>query len=517
MKVLSEQAIKQAALSYFKTYYKFRPRVSTEQVAQYDMVTETGAIADGYLSFQETDEKRFLATFEATAVGTKHEVEFKILKLRLFWDGAAFSAVLSLIAFAFAYIYKYIDLYQTGIFSSVLLYILPPFIFFYLAFLLICRQLPKYRKIYAIEQFKQYHADEQWVAIGTDVFEDKAHRQYEELKKQCIYNGFGLLEIDEALQARKVIAPSKNLVLTKRKEQNFANQAQVTAERLNKNMQGKFKGFFKNLSNRLPWYRQSRFQGNYYWKHVFVMLSALALIGTIFYQDYLHHRPIDEIEHHEIITQNDIGNIEPEPKLYMIDTSYAPPIKEGDIRFKNKLKIPPKPTFTERKMEEWKERAKKDTSEYTLPKEEVPDRFLPKKKRAETKEEATSNKNLVFKADTLLEKGPETIEMDWSIPPECLAFKNWKEGRFVIQENVFSTVELALARVKQLRANGLDVHLASLMCFEGLAPFYAVIFRDAYLTKARADGQAKHYQRYLKNKRLETGKVLVRQVRIRAF
>ena len=54
---------------------------------------------------------------------------------------------------------------------------------------------PRYRYIYAVEQFKKYHADEQWVAIGEDVFENPNDKYLKELKKQCVYNGFGLISM----------------------------------------------------------------------------------------------------------------------------------------------------------------------------------------------------------------------------------------------------------------------------------------------------------------------------------
>ena len=57
--------------------------------------------------------------------------------------------------------------------------------------------MPRYRSIFAIEQFKQYYADEQWVAIGKDTFSEEEDHFFQELKKQCVYNGFGLLSMDD--------------------------------------------------------------------------------------------------------------------------------------------------------------------------------------------------------------------------------------------------------------------------------------------------------------------------------
>jgi hypothetical protein len=71
------------------------------------------------------------------------------------------------------------------------------------------RRLPRYRYIYAIEQFKQYRANDQWVAYSYDVFSVRDEKRRLELVRQCTRYGFGLLEITAQRKAKLVLAPSR--------------------------------------------------------------------------------------------------------------------------------------------------------------------------------------------------------------------------------------------------------------------------------------------------------------------
>ncbi|MDO8367853.1 MAG: hypothetical protein Q7T20_13715, partial [Saprospiraceae bacterium] len=66
-----------------------------------------------------------------------------------------------------------------------------------------------YRYIFAIQQFKQYFADEQWVAIAEDVFPSPIDPYLLELRNQCVYNGIGLAIVPLEGMVRKVIDPSR--------------------------------------------------------------------------------------------------------------------------------------------------------------------------------------------------------------------------------------------------------------------------------------------------------------------
>jgi hypothetical protein len=81
-------------------------------------------------------------------------------------------------------------------------------LFFGIIWYQLLRRLPRYRYIYAIQQFKQYFADDQWVAYAYDVFAGYEDVYFKELRKQCVYNGFGMLEIDEEEKVKLHMAPS---------------------------------------------------------------------------------------------------------------------------------------------------------------------------------------------------------------------------------------------------------------------------------------------------------------------
>jgi len=67
----------------------------------------------------------------------------------------------------------------------------------------------KYRYIYAIQQFKQYAADEQWIAIAEDVFPSPIDPYLLELRQQCVFSGFGLAIVAEHAETRVLCAPTR--------------------------------------------------------------------------------------------------------------------------------------------------------------------------------------------------------------------------------------------------------------------------------------------------------------------
>jgi hypothetical protein len=71
------------------------------------------------------------------------------------------------------------------------------------------RTWKKYRYIYAIEQFKRYFADEQWIVLGEDVFHHTLDPNYIELKNQCIFNGFGLAIVNKKGETQAIASPSR--------------------------------------------------------------------------------------------------------------------------------------------------------------------------------------------------------------------------------------------------------------------------------------------------------------------
>ena len=215
LEYLSEDTIKRATLAFMKTYYKFRPR-NGETVINYDLMHPSGVILDGQLTFPKEDGSLFVATFEATSTSTAYEILFRIQKKQLIWDGVAAGSLAMLAPIGILWAINMWSLTQLGWAFSILL-IISSFILGFLAHQMFNRNSGRYRYIYAIEQFKQYHADEQWVALGNDVFSEPTDTNFAELKLQCVKNGFGLLTVDKEEHVNLLITPAREEVFGKKR------------------------------------------------------------------------------------------------------------------------------------------------------------------------------------------------------------------------------------------------------------------------------------------------------------
>ncbi|NJN35242.1 MAG: hypothetical protein HC817_14330 [Saprospiraceae bacterium] len=168
MEFLSEDSIKRATLAFLKTYYKFRPR-NGETVVSEDRMHSSGIIVDGYLEFPNENGSPFVATFESTSSFSSSEVRFSLQRQQLLWDSLAVSSILTLTVMLTLWFEELWSVTQMGwVFTFMAITTLMTI--FVIIFHFLCRKAGRYRYIYAIEQFKQYHADEQWIAVGYDVF-----------------------------------------------------------------------------------------------------------------------------------------------------------------------------------------------------------------------------------------------------------------------------------------------------------------------------------------------------------
>lgn len=187
-----------------------------ETIAQTDMLASNGIYADGHLSFPDEQGRIFIATFEATSSNSDYEVKYRLQKKTLFWDAIAIAALICSFTFSFVYAYKFhwIAALNGG-------WILSGLLFYFLIINIIYRKtlwhLPRYRAIFAIERFKQYYADEQWIALGEDVFDNSENPYYKELKKQCVFNGFGLMSVNTEGDILLHITPARAIVYGKKR------------------------------------------------------------------------------------------------------------------------------------------------------------------------------------------------------------------------------------------------------------------------------------------------------------
>ena len=107
--------------------------------------------------------------------------------------------------------------------------------------------LRKKRYIYAIEQFKQYEATEQWIALGEDVFESHLVKDFVELREQCVDNGFGLVMVDKNLDVQMLITPARDAVIENRKGLVFEDQGRIVKTPQNT----VFKKWFRDKTSRI--------------------------------------------------------------------------------------------------------------------------------------------------------------------------------------------------------------------------------------------------------------------------
>lgn len=299
MNNLTEHNIKLASLRYLKEYYKFRPRASETKIHT-DMRGEGNIIADGYLTFLKEDEKPFTATLEATSFSTKSEVRFKLKKEKLVWDCTAIALSLMAILMFVSHFFGFYALLKYGMFLSLVLF----FIFvsgFFGAFWLLLSKLRRYRHIYAIEQFKAYDADEQWVAIGEDVFSSYTDRYFRELQRQCVHFGFGLLVVNEALKPRMLITPARQQIfVSRRRIINFITITEL-GKRLGENR------YLSTLTRPLQsrrlteaqrWLQPYRTQFSHHrrqYPHQMVIIATSSLFLIALFIGELNRRPYREI------------------------------------------------------------------------------------------------------------------------------------------------------------------------------------------------------------------------------
>jgi hypothetical protein len=277
-----------------KTYYKFRPRRG-ETVISYDRAHPSGVIVDGHLEFPKEDGSLFVATFEATSAATSEEVRYSLQRQQLLWDAFAASSVGVVVVMLVLWIYNFWSLNQAGWLFSISLPVTLIFLAV-VAYHMFFRSAGRYRYVYAIEQFKQYHADEQWVAIGFDVFNEGSDPNFMELKNQCVENGFGLVIVDKDEHVNLLITPAREEVFgKKRRSLKFMENPSIHN--------------LRNFSNsNLGRYSRP------YMAQALTCLVSLGVLSGVFYRQW-QARPVDTIlssSQYQEQLQNMVDSLHPE-------------------------------------------------------------------------------------------------------------------------------------------------------------------------------------------------------------
>ena len=456
MEKLTENIIKRIALSYLKVYYKHRPRIG-ETIGQLDLQTQSGIVSDGQLSFVTEEGKNFIAAFEATAYDTRNEVYFQKQNRLLAWDAAAFAAICSMVIIGLFHRYNFLTISQIGVFLTCFSLLLSLFLFALLYRFLFGR-LGRYRYIYAVEQFKKFHADEQWIVVESSVFSGPADPNFLELRKQCILNGFGLLEILSDQQPRLLITPSREVVFEKKRRiaqffQTNKLRKRVAETSVSKNLQKaaeKIKpetGGGKNIRR----YQKSL------WHQLTIISFAFVFIGFIFYRQMLD-RPV--------VVLNENENRE---RLQNLDN----------------------------------QRRETDTFEIDLKNK------VPKSKKPQPYLKIDETKAMEPPAPSASKSKINVADKQGGIDYDCSRFYNLVGVNYILADSEYADFEKAAARLAILRKAKLEANCLWLGCFDAGDDVFVVYLDLIFEDKNAALKMGDEYDKVLKKNKLWSNPISV--------
>ncbi len=440
---ISENIIKKVALRFFRNHYKFRLRRDDQPaVAKYDLNAEGDIIADGYYSFRKTDGSTFVATFEATTLESKKEVLFQAQQKVKLWDSLAFAAMVSTSLLALNFLFSVHELDEREILTRIILLVLA-FIGSLATFYFFAGTNPRYRYIYAIEQFKKYHADEQWIALAYDVFDNSNDPYFAELRKQCAKNGFGLLIVEQNLDTKIVITPSRHDVFKgKRQVIDFSTQA--------KKVKDVSISFFSPVFEFLGLQLYSppkgkptlnRFRKTFYHQMLFVA-SCVAIGAAIIWQElqFVGFKTIEPSEYRSSLAISQSNNVR-EQEEFLGDSASTPKRKKATENFWEKS-------------------------------------VIPEKKNNPT---PSPTKNLEKPKDTLSRRKDESFHIY-----DCSRYSGAKGTYYIIAEGEYATLFHTKTRLRQLFDKNLECGALRQDCFGGRKPGFLVYLGFLYEDKAEA-------------------------------
>ncbi|WP_116125870.1 hypothetical protein [Lewinella sp. IMCC34183] len=211
----SEQQIRGLAINFLRFHYKLRPRFGGSGTRIVDKPHYyQGVLIDARLAYQRPDRTFFTATVEATSVDRQEEILYQVNYYRLGVHAFVLSVLLTA---AFVWVGGGAQVRGWNLwalFGSPQVYavILLCFASLFLAVSALLRRLRTYRYIYAVDQFKHFYADAQWVAYDVAIFSAdswRTRRKFRELERQCVKYGFGMLAVEDDKVVRNVMSPSR--------------------------------------------------------------------------------------------------------------------------------------------------------------------------------------------------------------------------------------------------------------------------------------------------------------------
>ncbi len=506
---LSEDVIKRAALPFLKQYYKYRPNLMENDLEagvyfelQYDLEDEKkGVVIDGLISYKQKNGEYFTAALEASSKEKKDEVIFKIQNTLLIWDGLAIGSVIVNFLFIVLFLTKLIDVRAIGGMliglTSALLITVFTLIFRWL-FSSVYEYVDRYHYIYAVEQFKQYEADEQWIAIGEDVFERQEdgteNVELAELKDQCIKSGFGLLEIRHDLIPTIIITPARKTVIKKRRSLDFTTRSafakKIMASDYTKRARRNFFRFLrKSRINEL------RFTRNYYGQIGILLFSSL-IIAAITWQELsktdVLKQPYEEYVAALNARDYDLWKPEEKNPSDTMDQLFVQPFERLEGNYLNTPKD--RPSFTLKQRTRKQDRSKAD--------EFMPIPIV----EADTSENQSNKEKL--DGFFLLSDG----EIIASYPCERVVFTN--EVRYIIQYDAHTSQPAAVFQIDSLNQLGIAANIFWTGCLATERDSFIVMFDQFYKEEALANAQLLLSKQSLEAVNLPTNKLRIRTLSI---
>ncbi|MBX2871051.1 MAG: hypothetical protein KTR30_03100 [Saprospiraceae bacterium] len=188
-KKLPEGYIKKKALQFLQQSYYRRCPINGIIYKELEAYTNEGKRADGLIMFRQKGRNPFVASLEAKSANTLRSLVEQMDLARMVDDG------LKMAVFSFAFIWSLAWMVGVRQVLDPILALLMGGCWIWMVKGYIATVQPlalsRHTRIGALEQLKQYPADERWLAIGIDSIakEDQFHR----LLQHCRKTGIGLL------------------------------------------------------------------------------------------------------------------------------------------------------------------------------------------------------------------------------------------------------------------------------------------------------------------------------------
>lgn len=451
---LTEDNIKTAALRYLKWHYRHWPR-SGDVLAELDMRARGGIVIDGSLTLPQADGTSFTVAFEATSYETRHELKYLLMYEKLGWDSMVGALLMVSAAMAWAQ-YKAYNLVQmagTVEFLGLLAAAIALLSGLYYAFFSYS-SIHRYRYIYAIEQFKSYYADEQWVVFGEDAFPNNRGQYYKELQRQCVRSGFGLIRMGQDLDAHILLSPARQDVFASTRSQvRWVRLAELT-QRIG---QVGYKDWLQKFNGKLrtwlaPYHKGELFRFNKFPTVQFgICVSCLIVLASLFILQW-SDSPIRYVNERIYPTQLKAAadTMRVESDFYMID--------------------PPEDGKSENTKRERLKRAL-DTATIVAPIASI----------------SNDDEQLQKPADLLIMR-PGQAE---PLAADCARLTPGDLSRYVVQDTVVAGEQGARRRLAQLQGAGLRANAIWRGCFapgqDGYALFFEGFFTDSLSAVTEAD------------------------------